>query len=281
MSGKKYPKRSRGLDDLMLPFVTAPVPVAMSDVRPQAVGLPRVTTLIYADAAGCSTRLAAGLALLGRSSKVIRTPLEVVARLQDDRIAIDAVFSSLQDGRSNTAALFDFLTDEYPRVRRVAFSRHDLWRTSSSMDAFCQYDMVLWDPWDRADFVEILKDAIDCRISRTRSSWTDLRLFESLDGVDKLAIAEILKRYRYRIVRLVLDATRHRMDSQDVVQDAYLSIVRALPSFGRICSPGEWIDRITCRSIRSFFHRQMGETSARHGAFMKRSPRAGTFDELN
>ncbi len=263
---------SRETGENILPFLVRPLPLAMSDVRPQVVDLPQITTLIYADEAGCSIRLAVGLALLGRSSKVIRTPLDAIVALQDGRIAVDAVFAPLQDDESNTSALFDFVKDEYPRVRRIAFARHDPRQASFTSAPLCQHDMILWDPWDRTDFVEILKDALNCRSSYPRSSWTDLRLFESLQGADMLAVAEIVKRYRYRIVRLVLDATHETMDREDVVQNVYLAIVRALPFFGRVCSPGEWIDRITRKSIRAFLQRKIRETSAMRRASLNEWP---------
>jgi DNA-directed RNA polymerase specialized sigma24 family protein len=84
------------------------------------------------------------------------------------------------------------------------------------------------------------------------------------------------KRYRYRIVRLVIDATRETTDTEDVVQDVYMSIVRDLPSFDRVCAPGSWIDRVACRSIRSFLHGKMSKThpqlhSERHHDSPRRS----------
>lgn len=246
--------------DHILPFVARPLPPATSDVRMPPVGQPHLTTLVYADAAGCSKPLAAGLSLLGRSSTIVHTPLDAIRWIQDNTIAVDAIFVSLQDDESNISALFEFIKDEHPRVRRIAFAEHDPRNDASQPGHLCQHDMLLWDPWGRADFIELLKDAIGCRISRTRSSWSDLRLFESQGGVDTLAIAEIIKRYRYRIGRLVIDATREATDTEDVVQDVYMSIVRDLPSFERVCAPGVWIDRVACRSIRSFLQGKMTKT---------------------
>jgi hypothetical protein len=221
--------------------------------------------MVYADAADCSKSVAAGLALLGRSSTIVHTPLDVVRGLQNKTIAVDAVFVSLQDDGANISALFEFIKDEHPLVRTIAFAQHNPHKDGTQPVHLCQHDMILWDPWDRADFIEILKDAIDCRVSRTRSSWSDLRLFGSRGGLDTLSIAEIVRRYRYRIVRLVLDATHKAMDTEDVVQDAYLSIVRNLPSFDRLCTPGEWIDRVTCRSISSFLKSKVSNTSQSFG----------------
>ncbi len=191
----------------------------------------------------------------------MHTPLDAIRGLQDNAIAVDAVFASLQDDKLNISALFQFIKDEHPLVRRIAFAQHDPRKDGTQPVHLCQHDMILWDPWDRADFIELLKDAIGCRISRTRSSWSDLRLFESQGGVDTLAIAEIVKRYQYHIVRLVMDATREVTDTEDVVQDVYMSIVRDLPAFDRVCAPGAWIDRVAFRSIRSILHGKMTQTN--------------------
>ena len=259
----------------ILPFVVQPLPPGISDVRAQVVGRPHLTTVIYADAAGCSKPLAAGLSLLGRRSVVARTPLDAIRWLQDKAIAVDAVFASLQDDATNISALFEFTKDEHPFVRRIAFAQHNPRKQGALLVHLCQHEMIIWDPWDRADFLEILKDAIDCRISRTRSSWSDVRLFESQQGTDTLAVAEIVRRYRHRIVRLVMDATHETMDTEDVVQDTYLSIVRDLPSFNRVCAPGAWIDRITCRSILSFLNGKMNNTTlqSQHSERRHDSPR--------
>jgi DNA-directed RNA polymerase specialized sigma24 family protein len=74
----------------------------------------------------------------------------------------------------------------------------------------------------------------------------------------------------------VIDATRETTDAEDVVQDVYMSIVRDLPAFDRVCTPGAWIDRVAYRSIRSFLHGKMTQThpqshSDRHHDSRRRS----------
>jgi hypothetical protein len=191
----------------------------------------------------------------------VHTPLDALARLQDVATTVDAALVSLQDANFDISAFFVFLKGEYPCIRRIAFAQHEPRKERLVSAHSCEHDMILWDPWDRADFVEILKDALACRLRPTRSTWTDLRLFESFRGADGLAIAEIVRRYRHRIVRLALDATHNTTDTEDIVQDVYLAIVQHLPFFGRVCSPGHWIDRVTCKTIRSFFHRETRKAS--------------------
>lgn len=202
----------------------------------------------------------------------MHTPLDALARLQDATTTIDAALVSLQDVNFDISAFFGFSKGEYRCIRRIAFAQHEPRKERFVSAHSCEHDMILWDPWDRADFIEILKDALACRLRPTRSTWTDLRLFESFRGADGLAIAEIVKRYRHRIVRLALDASHDAIDTEDIVQNVYLAILQYLPSFGRVCSPGHWIDRITCKTIRSFFHREISETSPSIGRFPRESP---------
>ena len=251
MNSKQQPTDSRIFGDLILPFVIGPIPFAMSDIRSPIAGEPPMSTLIYSDAAGCAKLIAKGVADLGRNSIIVHTLLDAILRLQDVAMTIDAVFVSLEDSDFDISAFFDFLKEEHPHVRRIAFARHSVNDVRSERTRACQHDMILWDPWDRTDFSEILKDALDCRVHLTRSSWSDLELFESSQGADSLAIAEIVKRYRHRIVHLVMDRTNNTPDIEDIVQNTYLAILRFLPSFGGVCAPGRWIDGITSMCIRS------------------------------
>jgi hypothetical protein len=90
----------------------------------------------------------------------MRTPLDVIVGLQDSGTTVDAVFASLQDDVWNTSALFYFLKGEYPQVRRIAFAQRNLPKDGARLAHSCQHDMILWDPWARTDFGEILKDAL-------------------------------------------------------------------------------------------------------------------------
>lgn len=254
---------SREIEDTILPLPFLALPAATDDVRPPALGQPSHLTLIFADAAECSATLAAGIAALGRRSIVVHTPLDALFRLQNGAATVDAVFVSLQD--ADGAAFFEFLRDEHPCVRRIAFAQHESTQVDSPLTAACQHDMILWDPWDREDFSETLKDALNCRAHRKRSSWSDLELFRSSRGTDALAISEIVKRYRHRIVRLTLDATSDVRDTEDIVQATCLALIEGIPSFVLRCSPGQWIDDITHACIRAFSSRDAGFVRVRSG----------------
>jgi DNA-directed RNA polymerase specialized sigma24 family protein len=58
-----------------------------------------------------------------------------------------------------------------------------------------------------------------------------------------------------------LNVTHDALDTEDIVQEIYLDIVRCLPFFRAICSPGHWIDYISCKTIRTFFYSELRKTS--------------------
>ena len=211
----------------------------------------RKRILLRADVGGCWVLLASGLARTGHSPIVVHTHLGAIRRLSDKEQPVDAVLVSLQDRESDIVAFFDFVHDEHPKVRRIAFAQHAQSQESSGISSGCQHDMILWDPWTRPDFLDVLTNALGCDHPPTRSSWSDTRLFESLGGHDPLAIAEIVKRYQYRIGRLALDVTRERADTEDLVQQVYLAIMERLSSFAGPSSPGYWIDQVTRAVIAS------------------------------
>lgn len=252
---------SHGIGELILPFSKDPTRRAIVDIQPPIFGRPAVSCLILADNAGCSNFLTAGITALRINSISVHTPLDAIVCLQDVTTTTVAVFVSLQDASFDISTFFDFLKDEYPQVRRIAFAQHKSQYIGAKSVNTCQHDMVLWDPWDRGNFTEILQDILDCSISRRRSSWSDLELFESSKGTDKQAIAEIVRRYRHRIVHLVLDVTHNTTEIEDIVQEIYLNIVRSLPSFSGVCSPADWIDRISRMTIRSSFQDKLSKTS--------------------
>ena len=220
------------------------------------VGRPPVSTLIYADTAGCSELLGAGLARLGRHSTIVRSPAEAITLLRYARIHVDAAFVSLQDVGSEISTFFGCLKEYHPRIRRIAFAQHgSKCRLLPSVHS-CEHEMILWDPWERIDFDEILESTLDRRPHRPRSSWPDSELFSSLQGDDSLAVTEIIKRYRHRIVGLVMDEMYDDLNAEEVVQEACLEIMRHLPFFRPVCSPGHWIDDMCRMAISSSLERR-------------------------
>jgi hypothetical protein len=197
----------------------------------------------------------AELLRLNKNSFTVRHPLEAIHLLEDPAMTIDAAFMSLQDASSDVVRFFAFLQDEYWAVRRIAFAQHDAEYENPPTLQSCTHQMILWDPWDRASFGEVLEGALNCQRLQTESSWSDIRLFKSEHGTNRSAIAALIRRYRHRIRHLVADATRNTADAEDIAQDTYLDIVRFLPSFDGACSPAEWVDRVTRSCIRSFRNR--------------------------
>jgi hypothetical protein len=251
----------RATSNPCFPFSPESLPLITTDVRLHTKEQPCLKTLIFTGASGCSSLLTNGLSQLGRISTMVCSPLDTIRELQDGTVTIDAVFASPRNDSANISALFEFLKEEHPTVRRIAYGQHDSSSTTDMSLHSCQHDMFLWDPWDRAHFIEILKDALNCRLSRAHSSWSDLRLFESRRGADNLAISEIVKRYQYRIVRLVLDDVHSPMDAERLLKGVHSSIVRELPLFAHNCAPSEWLDRITDRTTRAYINGEIRETS--------------------
>ena len=209
-----------------------------------------VTTLLYADDAGCSALLEVGLRRLGRHSSTVRSQAEATDLLWDPTWHVEAAFVSLQDDDPEIARFVRAVEDTHPWIRRIAFAEHE--RICARRRPPREHDMVLWDPWARHNFTSILESAVDCRPGSPRSSWPDRDLFESQFGHDTQAIDEIFGRYRHRIVHLVLDAMHDGPDAEDAVQEICCQIVGRLPGFGRTSSPADWIDAICKNVIEEF-----------------------------
>jgi hypothetical protein len=262
---------SRRQRDHFLPLVNGPPPATDEQGLLAPRIAPLTASLVYADTAHCSDLLVAELTRLKRRTFTVRHPLEAIRLLEDTGLTIDAVFMSLQDASSDVVRLFAFLQDEYWAVRRVAFAQHDAAYENPLALQSCKHQMILWDPWDRASFGEVLEGAMNCQGIPTESGWSDIRLFKSQHGTNRSAIAALIRRYRHRIDHLVADATRNAADAEDIAQDTCLDIVRLLPSFDGACSPGEWVDRVTRSCIRSF-----GKRSSIGNVHHKRAIARGT-----
>ena len=121
------------------------------------VGRPPVSTLIYADAAGCSELLGAGLARLGRHSTTVRSPAETIALLRYARTHVDAAFVSQDAATTEISTLFGCLKEYHPRIRRIAFAQHSSTHRLPPSVKSCEHEMILWDPWESVDFERILE----------------------------------------------------------------------------------------------------------------------------
>jgi hypothetical protein len=187
--------------------------------------------------------------------------LDAIVALQNSDAKIGAVFVSLQDPPFDISAFFALVREEHPRVRRIAFAEHKGIAPMKSVWS-CEHDMLLWDPWSEPDYLEILRDALDWRLSRGLASWPDIALFHSQHGRDVHAITQLLKRYHHRIEGLTMDrGYLAAADTEHVVQDTYSRITTDLPLFDHSCSPAHWIDQKAEASIASF---ENGQEYAAH-----------------
>lgn len=78
---------------------------------------------------------------------------------------------------------------------------------------------------------------------------TDEQLVDdSLNG-DREAFAELVRRYRDRLLRFLLTRAQSRADAEDAVQDAFVSAYRYLPSFNPRWRFSTWLYRIALRNL--------------------------------
>lgn len=82
---------------------------------------PVSTALVVATGNTRHNSLANRIAALGRLSITVHHPLEVIHCLQNDALAVDLVLAPAHDIGFGTHALFAFMRDEFPRVRRIAY----------------------------------------------------------------------------------------------------------------------------------------------------------------
>lgn len=235
-----------------LPLITRPVWLAGQKEPSRTGARPLTASLVFTDAARCSEILTKELHRLGKRTFSVRHPLEAIDLLENKNQRIDAAFMSLQDVSNDVVEFFLFLQDEFLGTRRIAFAQHEAIYSNPPALQACAHEMILWDPWARPNFDELLEGALNAQPRLSQTNWSDSRLCRSQHGANRTAIATLLGRYLYRIQRLVIDETPDSSDADDVIQNACLAIVELLPAFDNSCSPGEWIDRVARSSIRSF-----------------------------
>lgn len=117
-------------------------------------------SLVYADLNGSSKLIVAGLSRLGRRALIVHTPLDAVVRLQRASEEIEEAFVPLQPVRFDMAAFCAFLQDEYPGIKRIAFSEDESEREARSTLWLCQRKLLLAQAERRAALEEVLEDVI-------------------------------------------------------------------------------------------------------------------------
>jgi RNA polymerase sigma-70 factor (ECF subfamily) len=75
--------------------------------------------------------------------------------------------------------------------------------------------------------------------------WSDEALVERARGRDEAAFEELVGRYEDKLYRLAMRFVRNETDAQEILQDAFLSAWRNLPTFEGRAQFGSWMYRVT------------------------------------
>jgi len=81
-----------------------------------------------------------------------------------------------------------------------------------------------------------------------RSADRDADLVEALRRQETGAIEALIALYGDRVYRLAMRITGNRQDAEEVVQDAFLSVVRKIDTFRAESAFGSWLYRIVCNA---------------------------------
>jgi RNA polymerase sigma-70 factor (ECF subfamily) len=86
----------------------------------------------------------------------------------------------------------------------------------------------------------------------------DTKLVDALRAGDQAAFAEIVERYHPTMVRIALTRVRSRAVAEEVVQDAWLGLLRGIDGFEGRSSLRSWLFRIVInRAISTGVHERM------------------------
>ena len=77
---------------------------------------------------------------------------------------------------------------------------------------------------------------------------SDLELIEAAKVGGYEAFEVLVNRYRDRVYRLAYSMTKNESEAEEVVQDAFLNMLRKLDQFRAEASPGSWIYRVAANS---------------------------------
>ena len=118
---------------------------------------PGSTALIIADADLGHWFFSEGIASLGRCTITVRNPRDVIARLQDESLAIGVVLAPTHDPQFRVLEFFEFMRDAFPLVRRIAYAKP----ASERADALGAdlLDVVLTYPTPLRELAEALQPA--------------------------------------------------------------------------------------------------------------------------
>src|ERR1039457_1068493 len=89
------------------------------------------------------------------------------------------------------------------------------------------------------------KTVPDARAAGLVGEVADEALVERARAKDEAAFEELVNRYENKLYRLAMRFVRNETDAQEILQDAFLSAWRNLPSFEGRAQFGSWMYRVT------------------------------------
>ncbi len=93
-------------------------------------------------------------------------------------------------------------------------------------------------------------------VSGEASSSDEMQLVQRSQGGDPEAFSALMDRYRERIVRLGVHMVGNRDDAQDLCQETFVRVYRALGTFDRRRAFSPWLYRIAHNVILDFLRRR-------------------------
>jgi RNA polymerase sigma-70 factor (ECF subfamily) len=85
---------------------------------------------------------------------------------------------------------------------------------------------------------------------------TDAQLVKRAQAGDHRSLGALLRRHERRLFNVALGLLGNREDALDATQDAYVSVVRALPSFRGEAAATTWMTRIVINAARDQLRKQ-------------------------
>ena len=89
------------------------------------------------------------------------------------------------------------------------------------------------------------KGSPEAQVTTAIGEVADEVLVERARAKDEAAFEELVNRYENKLYRLAMRFVRNETDAQEILQDAFLSAWRNLPSFEGRAQFGSWMYRVT------------------------------------
>ena len=84
----------------------------------------------------------------------------------------------------------------------------------------------------------------------------DSRLADAIEAGDEAAVREFVTKYERLLMSICLRMLRHRQEAEDVVQDSFFRVLRALPRWDRSRPIVPWLTTITMNRCRTALERR-------------------------